>query len=221
MRKQQKGFTLIEVMVATSIMAVMGAMSWLGIDAMLTTKERTFDKSTQTSALQIGLSQWATDLDNAYFSQSIEPMGWDGKAFRLTRRSEQADKGVVVVAWATRTDGQLHQLMRWRSEPVLTQSQWNSAWQQAAVWARGGQIGSPAVLFPAESMNVHFFANNVWTNAQSTASDKEVEADQESAVLPTSKKKSTQPSGVRLQLTTPNGTLTKDWVSPLHSGTKS
>lgn len=217
MRKQQ-GFTLIEVMVATAIMAVMGAITWAGVSAMLNTKERTAEKSVQTSEIQITLSQWATDLDNAYFSQSIEPMGWDGKVFRLTRRSDSADKGVYVVAWATRQAGETQQLMRWRSESVLTNEQWRNAWEQASVWARGGQIGTPAGLIAAQAMDVHFFANNVWTNAQSTVTA-EVESLDAQKAVPT-KPLRVQPNGVRLMLTTAKGQITKDWVSPIHTGNK-
>ena len=58
----QRGFTLVEVLVALSIMALMGSMSWVGMDALLKSKERTESKSIENAQLQIALGQWASDL---------------------------------------------------------------------------------------------------------------------------------------------------------------
>lgn len=194
---KQSGFTLIELMVATAILAVMGSMTWVGIDAMFKTNERTAQKSEQASALQVALGQWVADLDNEFTSTGMEPAGWDGKVYRLTRRSTDPAMGVHVVAWAVKQDGGGSYLLRWKSAPINTLGQWKQAWLQASTWARGGQSAGQVKLVPATGMNVHVHTNNAWANAQSSSS--------------------TTINGVRLMLQSQEGLITKDWISPTFS----
>ena len=58
-----RGFTLIEVLVALSIMAVIAVLTWRGIDGMARAQESTRAYTDDVLALQAGLAQWRTDLD--------------------------------------------------------------------------------------------------------------------------------------------------------------
>ena len=57
------GFTLIELMVAISIMALLAILSWRGLDGMTRVQSQTQAKTDGVLALQAGLAQWQTDLD--------------------------------------------------------------------------------------------------------------------------------------------------------------
>ena len=59
------GFTLIEVLVAISIMALMALMAWRGIDGMLRTQTGLQNRADDIRTLQAGLAQWQTDLDQS------------------------------------------------------------------------------------------------------------------------------------------------------------
>ena len=204
-----RGFTLIEVLVALAIMALMGAMAWAGIDSLLRAQSATAQHHVAHSQLQVGLQQWRTDLEQSLFLLHTEPMGWDGKAFRLTRRAPAPEVGVVVVAWAVRAHGDSLHWMRWQSPALRAQGQWQAAWAQAAQWARGSGHSAVAVL-PAQDMQVYVWAQGAWVNAQSSA-----EQPAQQTLLGRAAAQS--PQGVRLQLHMAAGGLTQDWVAPIWS----
>jgi general secretion pathway protein J len=60
---RSRGFTLIEVLVAIGVMALMTLMAWRGIDGMLRTQTGLQQRSDQIRTLQSGLAQWQVDLD--------------------------------------------------------------------------------------------------------------------------------------------------------------
>ncbi len=214
---QQRGFTLVEVLVALSIMALMGSMSWVGMDALLKSKERTESKSIENAQLQIALGQWASDLEQAWRPDDTDPMGWDGKAFRLTRRAQSLAQGVVVIAWAVRAGEKGGQWMRWQSQPVSTVAQWRHAWEQAANWARGAQDTQAVSLMPATSADVYLWQGQTWVNAQSS----QASSPAQSGATPVVSTVPQQPGGVRLVVHTRAGDVTKDWVSPMWSESRS
>lgn len=215
---RQRGFTLVEVMVALSIMALMGSMSWVGLSALLESRERTHSKSVDNAQLQIALTQWANDLDQAWMPEGTQPMGWDGKAFRLTRRAQSLAQGVVVIAWAVRAGEQGGQWMRWQSQPVSTMAQWRHAWEQAANWARGAQDTLAVSLMPATSADVYLWQGQTWVNAQSSQASSALVP---SGATPGASTVTQQPGGVRLVVHTRAGDVTKDWVSPMWSESRS
>ena len=229
-RHRQTGFTLIELMLAVAIMAIMGAMSWSALDVMLRTKQASLDHAVRASELQIALGQWATDLDQARHLSHTEPMTWDGKVFRLTRSALNPADGVVVVAWAVRADGS-NQLrwMRWHSEVVTTLGAWTQAWEAAALWSRGGQLDNAVSLLPAQDMDIHVWSSKAWVSGLSSRNDTDsaaasnTVAEQANASVASNVASVTknQPNGVRVLLQTPEGLLTKDWVNPSYSVVKS
>ncbi|WP_431777505.1 PulJ/GspJ family protein [Ottowia caeni] len=128
------GFTLIEVLVALSIMALMALMTWRGIDGMARAQEATRQYTDDVLALQAGLGQWRADLDammvwqqavnttNPSSNSSPVPqevnrsLTWDGNTLRITRlTAEDAAAGVRVVAWTRRAS--TGQWLRWQSPP--------------------------------------------------------------------------------------------------------
>ncbi len=74
--KASKGFTLIEVLVASAILALMALISWRGIDGMFKTQMALQSRSDATQTLQVGLAQWRTDLDNMVVLQGT--LHWTG-----------------------------------------------------------------------------------------------------------------------------------------------
>lgn len=225
-----RGFTLVEVLVALSIMALMAVMTWRGIDGMTRAQASAQRYTDDVLALQAGVSQWRADLDammtwpaaqaststssGAATVGSQRSLSWDGSALRITRMSAgDATAGLRVVAWTRRSDGQW---MRWQSAPVTSQQHWQSAWDAAARWAHGGapslSSGSAQAVGVAAALNwqIHYFRNNAWTNPLSSGAESASDTQ-------------TLPDGVRLLIELASGAslsgpLQIDWVRPTYGG---
>ena len=103
LRQHHMGFTLIEVLVAISVMALMTLMSWRGIDSMLRAQSSLQERSNSIRSLQTGLAQWQTDLDQLATLTGSPSWEWDGKVLRLTRLSAMS-QDLHVVAWTWRSN---------------------------------------------------------------------------------------------------------------------
>ncbi|WP_051303035.1 PulJ/GspJ family protein [Comamonas composti] len=235
------GFTLVELMVAIAIMALLALMSWRGLDGMARSQEATRERGQQLIALQTVLAQWNADLDALMPLEQTQAIHWDGQVLRLTRKSSALiDEGALVVAWARRQHNGQNHWLRWQSPPLRTRAQWRQAWSQAAQWGR-----SPAddlrqgevALIPLAQWQLYYYRNNAWTHPQSAGDDNaQLPPTPGTPVTPGTPNTPGNagkpgslpglPDGVRLELTLPEGSavagrITMDWVNPLRSNQRS
>ena len=207
------GFTLIEVLVASAILALMALISWRGLDGMAKAQFSLQSRSDAHQTLQVGLSQWRTDLDNMSNLPNVPSLDWDGRVLRITRQhSQDPQAGLQVVAWSLGNG----QWTRWQSAPLTRRDAWLLAWTQAQVW--GESAGNPAssdtheVLVQAlRSWQIYYHRDGAWSNALSS-----------SGANPTSTPlgaNNVLPEGIRLVIELPDnaalsGKVTLDWVRP-------
>ena len=220
-RRAARGFTLVELLVALSVMALLAIVSWRGLDGMVRAQEQTRQRGSDLLALQAALAQWGTDLDALLALPGTAALDWDGQVLRLTRRSSAVpDPGALVVGWTRRSvQGQDHWL-RWQSLPVRTRAEWQQAWQQAAQWARNpgdAERRAEVVLVPLSGWQLFYHRGGAWSNPQSSTGGSDAADAQAGASIP---------DGVRLQLDLAPGQalvgrITRDWASPLKGGGKS
>ena len=210
------GFTLIELMVAIAVMALLAIMSWRGLDGMSRAHEQNRARGDAVLTLQTTLSQWSADLDATIALSQTHPIDWDGRTLRLTRRGpDQAQPVVYVVAWTVRSDSDgVQRWRRWQSVPFVTRTEWQLAWDRAASWSQGGGSdarGADVALMPLQNWQIAYFRDNLWTAAVT------------SEALGT---ENPVPDGVRLVLDLPPGPalagqLVRDWVRPTANVPKS
>jgi len=112
------GFTLVEVLVALVIMALMSGMAWQGVDGIVRTRDASQRQLEQTLRLSTVLGQWETDLAAVQDTGAVPPLVFDGATLRLTRGAEG---GVQVVAWSLRPADAGNALERWAG-PIVTGS---------------------------------------------------------------------------------------------------
>ncbi len=244
------GFTLIEVLVAISVMALMALMSWRGLDGMLRTQSSLQSRSDEIRTLQAGLAQWQTDLDQLAELPGTPSWDWDGQVLRLTRRSAEAPPSssaakpsmnasvgasVRVVAWTWRRDPARPgggDWQRWQSPPLTQRPDWQGAWNLAGQWGqtpsdatRSGQVHIHALA--GWQLFVHRGGN--WANPLSSdavTQGANTGGNTESKTSLSANASGTSPDGVRLVLSLPpgpsgTGALTLDWVRPTLSGAPS
>ena len=223
LRVRTFGFTLIELMVAISILAMIAVLSWRGLDGMLRAQQMTQSRADQVLSVQAGLGQWRADLDGLIQQPGIAPLDWDGRVLRMTRRSLSAPAdGMLVVGWSHRLVNGQNQWVRWQSPPLRTRGDLQSALVRVSAWARNPsdeeKIREIAVL-PMSDWQVFYFRGNAWSSALSSEGNAAgSQAGGAADIAP--------PEGVRIHLTLPathplSGVLTLDWNRPTLSGGKS
>ena len=218
--KYQHGFTLVELLVALVIMALLALLSWRGLDGMTRVQSQTQANTDGVLALQAGLSQWQTDLDAISLQANVagvSGLDYDGQVLRLTRRyAEEVGKGdsMRVVAWSQRAVENNTTWLRWQSEPLKTRAELQAAWLQALTWSKEGNEADrkrEVTVATIEKWQMLYYVNNAWVNAQS------------SGIAQSAGGTATVPDGVRLVLTLAQGqalvgNVTRDWGRPTLGG---
>lgn len=228
----QQGFTLVEVLVALSVMALLALMSWRALDGMQHVQTQTRTRSDQLITLQASLGQWNADLDALAETGVVPALNFDGRSLRLTRRdpleSQKADVGLQVVAWA------IHQgrWTRWVTGNLRTRTALLQAWESAARWGQTpieADAAFQVVLMPVQNWQIFYYRSDAWTNPLS-ADDAALSRSDNAGAAPNSGTQApalpAMPDGVRLVLDLGegqvlNGPLVKDWVRPVLGGSKS
>jgi general secretion pathway protein J len=218
------GFTLIELLVAISLMALMAALSWRGLDGMTRSQTQMRQHADEVLALQAGLAQWGADLDALAPQPNSPSLDWDGRALRILRRDTATPgAGLHVVAWSRRSVDGAGQWLRWQSPPLRTRGELQQAWQNAASWAQnpGAQDRLREVrIAPLDQWQIFFYRGGAWSNPLSSAG---TTGDGKPAA--TAAAAPALPDAVRLVLSLSagqalGGSITRDWLRPTVGGGK-
>lgn len=191
--RHSAGFTLVEVLVALTIMAVLAMMAWQGIDGLIRAREGA--QRAGETALRLGtvLAQWEQDLSQLQQSSAAPGLKFDGASLRLTRR---VPNGIQLVVWTL----QDRRWYRWAAPPVTRIQDLQEWWIRSQQWSAFKGDALP-MLDEVDSQQIYFFRGNSWSNAQSTGDFETDQVGGENEVLPT---------GIRLVLNLPAGVLTRD-----------
>ncbi|MDB5730939.1 MAG: ral secretion pathway protein [Variovorax sp.] len=226
-----RGFTLVELLVALVVMALLALVSWRGLEGLSRATTQNRQRADAVLTLQVSLAQWGADLDAIATLAQTRPIDWDGRVLRLTRRGpDPAAPAMVVVAWTLRAEADGARWHRWQSAPFTLRGDWQQAWSQAAAWAQDGTAppgGSDVALMPLESWQLYYFRNDQWgpaaplTATPLVAATAATAATANAAIAP-----GAVPDGVRLVLgLSPgeglSGPLTRDWARPTLTVSKS
>jgi len=202
-----RGFTLVELLVALFVMAVLAALAWRGLDAVLRAREATTASVDSTTRLATVIAQWEQDLAALQDPGAAIPsaLRFDGRSLRLVRR---ADDALRLVTWTL--DGTTWK--RWVSPPATRVGALQENWMRS-LQLQGGEAGHLSLLEGLQGWQVYYFRGNAWTNAQSTgdiAPESATRPPESAASAPVFAPREQLPSAVRLVLQWEGRTLTRD-----------
>ena len=186
--RRATGFTLVEVLVALLIMAILSAMAWQGVDGMVRARDASQQAAERTLRLTTVIAQWEQDLSSLYDNPSVPVISFDGANLRLARSTPT---GAQVVVWSLR-EGVWR---RWASPSVRRSFELQQAWlmSQQLIGTEDQQV---RLLDGASGWQLYFFRGNAWSNAQSSADTAPVPAPAASAAQAVAR--ALLPTGVRL-----------------------
>ena len=221
---RSRGFSLIELLVAITVMSMLAILAWRSIDAMNRTQTLTQQRADELLRLQAALGQWNADLDMLVDTEELNPLEFDGRTLRLTRRDAAEtgldSSGVRVVAWTRmqRSDTPTAMWVRWQSAPVSQRNELAQAWQRAAEWAESGATtratdarDSAVAVASIAQWQLFFHRGETWGNPQSSIGNESPGS--------VSTVDAEVPNAVRLILTlSPGqglaGDIASDWLRP-------
>ena len=207
------GFTLVEVLVAMMVMAIMAGMAWQGVDGIVRARDSSQGRLEQTLRLNTVIAQWQQDLASIQDTAVVPTaLSCDGASVHLTRRTPT---GLQVVAWTLRPGnaGSGASWQRWAGPPVTTTGALQDSWLRS-LQLQGDEPGTVRTLSGLSQWQVYFYQGNSWSNCQSTGNIAAVApaASAASAVF-----RQALPKGVRIVLSFAEGSgtsgeLTRDTV---------
>lgn len=203
-RRSARGFTLVEVLVALMVMALLAVMAWQGVDGIVRTRQRSQARLDEVLRMNTVLAQWEQDLMQLQDTNAVPALNFDGASLRLTRSTPT---GVQVVVWALRNGT----WDRWAGPPVTGSRALQDQWM-ASQQFQGNEPGQLRVFKGVASVHMYYYRGNGWSNAQSSG---DVESVGASASAAAAASRTALPTGVRVVLDfgeggLMNGQLTRD-----------
>jgi general secretion pathway protein J len=163
--KKERGFTLVEVLVALALMAVLAGLAWRGVAGMADARNDSQERMDQHLRLTTVLAQWEQDLAMLHDTPAVPSLTFDGATLRLVRRVEQgATAGVQVVAWQRRDQ----RWLRWPGPVVADAQALRESWFTSQQLL-GNEPQQLLMVDGLSSWQVYFYRDNAWSNAQSSA----------------------------------------------------
>jgi general secretion pathway protein J len=158
--RRARGFTLVEVLVALFVMALMAGMAWQGVDGIARARDTSQARLDVLLRAQTVMAQWEQDLAMVQDSLAVPPLTFDGATLRITRRQE---RGMQVVAWSLRGSS----LWRWAGPVVTSRRELQDLWLQSQQ-LMGNEPGQLRTLDGIATWQLFCWRGNSWSNCQSS-----------------------------------------------------
>jgi general secretion pathway protein J len=195
-----RGFTLVELLVALLVMAVLATLAWQGLDGMLRVRDGSSGSLDRTLRLNTALVQWEQDLQSVVDAGAVPPLQFDGQSLLMTRRS---GGGVAVVAWAMRGG----RWTRWGGPPHSGVLELQQGWLRAQ-GLLGNEPGHVNVAEGVDGWQLYKYVGGRKANMQSSG-DLDASPAAAPPAAPASAAREALPEAVELRLTIGGRPLTR------------
>jgi general secretion pathway protein J len=212
--RRAAGFTLVEVMVALLIMAILAGLAFRGMEALVHAKDAALSSTDRTLKLNTGMSQFEYDVSQVVDTKVLHPpIMFDGATLRLARRTPD---GVQLVLWTL----QDRRWQRWASGSFTHMSELSDAWMRSQQWD-SISAGAITVLENVDGFQYYVCNPNStatsgcsWNNGQSTQGTTTVVNGSGSNDASTTQSVLVQPTGIRITLKVGDGEITRERELP-------
>jgi general secretion pathway protein J len=169
--KQARGFTLVELLVAITVLAIVAVLGWRGLDGIVRSREQLTAQMEQTRGIQLAFAQLQSDLeqiaDKGTVLNNHQNLMADNTrlVFIRTVLAENAPTQLQVVSYRIR-DGVLS-----RRESASTRDlvQLDALWQ-AALGDAGADVQRDVALHAGvNSMAVRVWENGGWKQPENAS----------------------------------------------------
>jgi general secretion pathway protein J len=166
--KNARGFTLVELLVAITVLAIVAVMGWRGLDGIVRSREQLTQNMEQTRGIQLTFAQLQSDLeqiaDKPLLRERQNLLADNSRlVFVRTVLSENAASQLQVVSYTIR-DGVLS---RSESQPTRDLVQLDALWQAAI--AQSGAQATAGLQAGVGAMEVRVWEGGGWKMAQNSS----------------------------------------------------
>ena len=163
-----KGFTLVELLVAISILAIVAVLGWRGLDGIIRSRGALTAQMEQTRGMQLAFAQLQNDCENLATSTLLHGRAYlqaENNRITMVRLvlAENEPSRLEVVSYRVR-DGVLT-----RRESIATRDlqQLDALWQAAATDA--DTVPGVALQSGVQGMTMRYWMASGWTAAASVS----------------------------------------------------
>lgn len=159
------GFTLVELLVAIGILAMVAVLGWRGLDGIVRARVALTNEMETTRGMQLAFAQMQNDCENAAGSELMRgrpALLWDADRLTLVRKVyvEHEPSRLQVISYRV-VNGQL---IRRESPGTRDLDQVGQLWQALASDAPADNAPSVVLQVGVTAMQVQGWQNNAWRN---------------------------------------------------------
>ncbi|QOY94763.1 prepilin-type N-terminal cleavage/methylation domain-containing protein [Massilia sp. UMI-21] len=174
LNQRRRGFTLVELLVAISILAILAVLGWRGLDGIVRARIALTEQMEVTRGMQLSFAQMQSDSEHLAGREILgrrPNLLWDDNRLTLVRKvyNENEPTQLVVVSYRV-VNGSL---VRRESPGTRDLAQLEALWQSIAGDAPSESAPPVVLQTGVAAMQVQAWQNNAWQKEPVAAADGE------------------------------------------------